>query len=34
MKQTEQKNTRKQTKDSEGIEESKGRLDRCSVRGD
>ena len=31
MKQKEQKNTGKQT---EGSEESKGGLDRCSVRGD
>ena len=33
MKQKEQNNTGKQ-EDSEGSEESKGRLDRCSVRGD
>ena len=31
MKQKEQKNTGKQT---EGSKESKGGLDRCSVRGD
>ena len=30
----EQKNTRGANRDSEGSEESKGGLDRCSVRGD
>ena len=34
MKQKEQKNTGKQTGGSEGSEESKEGLDRCSVRGD
>ena len=34
MKQKERKNTGKQQEDSEGSEESKGGLDRCSVRGD
>ena len=34
MKQKEQKNTGKQKEDSEGSEESKGGLDKCSVRGD
>ena len=33
MKQKEQKNTGKQTEDSEGSEESKGGLDKCSMRG-
>ena len=34
MKQKKQNNTGKQTGESEGSEESKGGLDRCSVRGD
>ena len=34
MKQKEQKNTGKQTVDSKASEDSKGGLDRCSVRGD
>ena len=34
MKQKEQKYTGKQTGRSEGSKESKGGLDRCSVRGD
>ena len=34
MKQKEQKNTGSKQEGSEGSEESKGGLDRCSVRGD
>ena len=34
MKQKEQKTTGKQTGGFRGSEESKGGLDRCSVRGD
>ena len=34
MKQKEQNNTESNQEDSEGSEESKGGLDRCSVRGD
>ena len=34
MKQKEQKSTGKKQEDSEGSEESLGRQDMCSVRGD
>ena len=34
MKQKEQKKQGSKQEDSEGSEESKGGLDRCSVRGD